>query len=290
MARARDRRALDRRHRRRSSRRTRTGRSTSSFRIRRRPPRSATPRRSWCRGRRLRRIASMTGRAPPDDGAPRFDGRLCGAARRRELAAQAVAAPTAGARWPRRSKRAASRSCGARGPGETRDPRRDRSPASARGRASPARCRSPRCGTSLAGARLLVCPDTGIAHLGRIVGVPTVTLFGPGSAVICGPGAFFADMPGRAVTVDSVSVPRSDDPVLPRSAVGAALRAPVRRCARPLSARAVHGGDRVAGGDGGDREPGDHDAQRQAERCAARWRESSATREHAASGSCARRA
>ena len=54
----------------------------------------------------------------------------------------------------------------------------------------------------LAGARLLVCPDTGIAHLGRIVGVPTVTLFGPGSAVICGPGRFFAAMPGRAVTVD----------------------------------------------------------------------------------------
>src|SRR5260221_11801128 len=54
----------------------------------------------------------------------------------------------------------------------------------------------------LAGARLLVCPDTGIAHLGRIIGIPTVTLFGPGSAVICGPGAFFANMPGRAVTVD----------------------------------------------------------------------------------------
>jgi ADP-heptose:LPS heptosyltransferase len=53
----------------------------------------------------------------------------------------------------------------------------------------------------LAGARLLVAPDTGIAHLGRIVGVPTVTLFGPGSTVICGPGDFFADMPGRAVTI-----------------------------------------------------------------------------------------
>ncbi len=54
----------------------------------------------------------------------------------------------------------------------------------------------------LARARLLVCPDTGIAHLGRVVGVPTVTLFGPGSPVICGPGQFFRDMPGRAVTVD----------------------------------------------------------------------------------------
>jgi ADP-heptose:LPS heptosyltransferase len=51
-------------------------------------------------------------------------------------------------------------------------------------------------------AKLLVCPDTGIAHLGRIVGVPTVTLFGPGSHLICGPGRFFANMPGRAVTVD----------------------------------------------------------------------------------------
>ncbi|MCC7326968.1 MAG: glycosyltransferase family 9 protein [Burkholderiales bacterium] len=53
----------------------------------------------------------------------------------------------------------------------------------------------------LARAQLLVCPDTGIAHLGRIVGVPTVTLFGPGSALICGAGSFFADMPYRAVTV-----------------------------------------------------------------------------------------
>ena len=54
----------------------------------------------------------------------------------------------------------------------------------------------------LANAKLLVCPDTGIAHLGRIVGVPTLTLFGPGSSIICGPGDFFSAMPGRAVTVD----------------------------------------------------------------------------------------
>ncbi len=54
----------------------------------------------------------------------------------------------------------------------------------------------------LAHAKLLVCPDTGIAHLGRVVGVPTVTLFGPGSALMCGPGRFFAAMPGREVTVD----------------------------------------------------------------------------------------
>lgn len=54
----------------------------------------------------------------------------------------------------------------------------------------------------LAKARLLVAPDTGIAHLGRIIGVPTVALFGPGSATICGPGDFFSGVPYRAVTVD----------------------------------------------------------------------------------------
>jgi ADP-heptose:LPS heptosyltransferase len=54
----------------------------------------------------------------------------------------------------------------------------------------------------LARAALLVVPDTGIAHLGRIVGVPTVTLYGPGSATICGPGEFFAGVRCRAVTVD----------------------------------------------------------------------------------------
>lgn len=47
----------------------------------------------------------------------------------------------------------------------------------------------------LAGAALIVCPDTGVAHLGRIVGTPTLTLFGPGSATICGPGRFWRDAP-----------------------------------------------------------------------------------------------
>ena len=54
----------------------------------------------------------------------------------------------------------------------------------------------------LAGATLLVAPDTGIAHLGRVVGVPGVTLFGPGSAIVTGPGEFFRNVPGGGVTVD----------------------------------------------------------------------------------------
>ena len=54
----------------------------------------------------------------------------------------------------------------------------------------------------IAGAALLVSPDTGIAHLGRIVGTPTVALFGPGSVTLTGAGAFWREVPYRAVTVD----------------------------------------------------------------------------------------
>lgn len=52
----------------------------------------------------------------------------------------------------------------------------------------------------IAGARQLVCPDTGIAHLGRVVGTPTVALFGPGSVAIHGAGEFWANSPFIAVS------------------------------------------------------------------------------------------
>lgn len=54
----------------------------------------------------------------------------------------------------------------------------------------------------LKNARLLVCPDTGVAHLGRLTGTPTVTLFGPGSASIYGAGEFWRNSPYATVTVD----------------------------------------------------------------------------------------
>jgi ADP-heptose:LPS heptosyltransferase len=79
----------------------------------------------------------------------------------------------------------------------------------------------------LAGARLLVAPDTGIAHLGRATFTPTVTLFGPGSAVICGPGRFWRNTPTRAVTLEDF--PCRDQDVLFRRTI-----AWVRHCARSV--------------------------------------------------------
>ena len=51
----------------------------------------------------------------------------------------------------------------------------------------------------LKNAAFLVCPDTGIAHLARLVGVPTVALYGPGSPISTGPGLFWAHSPFRAL-------------------------------------------------------------------------------------------
>ncbi|HET7730242.1 MAG TPA: glycosyltransferase family 9 protein [Usitatibacter sp.] len=80
----------------------------------------------------------------------------------------------------------------------------------------------------LRGAALLVAPDTGVAHLGRASWTPTVTLFGPGSDVICGPGRFWRDTPWRSVTV--ADFPCRDQPILFRREV-----AWVRRCQRSLT-------------------------------------------------------
>ena len=53
----------------------------------------------------------------------------------------------------------------------------------------------------LAGAALVVCPDTGVAHLARIAGAPTVALFGPGSALLSGGGEFWRASPFTALTI-----------------------------------------------------------------------------------------
>lgn len=74
----------------------------------------------------------------------------------------------------------------------------------------PERCFQRHCGTLslpqlwhlLAGARLLVCPDTGVAHLGKVVGVPTLALYGPGSSFLYGKGDFWRKAPYVGIAED----------------------------------------------------------------------------------------
>ncbi len=80
-------------------------------------------------------------------------------------------------------------------------------------------------------AALLICPDTGIAHLARVVGVPTVALFGPGSAVIHGPGQFWKDAPFWPIT--DPAYPCRDQTVLFRREI-----AWVARCGRSFGSGA----------------------------------------------------
>lgn len=57
----------------------------------------------------------------------------------------------------------------------------------------------------LANASFVVCPDTGVAHLARIVGTPTAALFGPGSPIVSGPGEFWRDSPFVPVWIPDVA-------------------------------------------------------------------------------------
>lgn len=52
------------------------------------------------------------------------------------------------------------------------------------------------------GAKLLVSPDTGIAHLSKLLKTPTVTLFGPGSELLCGVGQSWENRPYIGVIKD----------------------------------------------------------------------------------------
>jgi len=79
----------------------------------------------------------------------------------------------------------------------------------------------------VAGAALLVCPDTSVMHIGRLAGTPTVALFGPGSALLFGPGEFWRDMPYRAVTV-------ADFPCRDQNRLFKREIAWVRRCQRSI--------------------------------------------------------
>jgi ADP-heptose:LPS heptosyltransferase len=60
----------------------------------------------------------------------------------------------------------------------------------------------------LRSASFVVCPDTGVAHLARLVGTPTVALYGPGSPVSTGPGRFWAE--SRFIPLWDAQVPCRD--------------------------------------------------------------------------------
>jgi len=77
----------------------------------------------------------------------------------------------------------------------------------------------------LKGAQLLVAPDTGVAHMGRVVGVPTVALFGPGSVELSGAGEYWRESRYRAVHVPDIAC-RDQSMVFKRVVPG------MRRCVR----------------------------------------------------------
>ena len=87
-----------------------------------------------------------------------------------------------------------------------------------------------------AGAKAVVCPDTGVAHLGRLVGVPTVALFGPGNARIHGAGDYWSEVPFQPVTI--AEMPCRDQPFIFRREI-----AWVRRCDRDSTTCVAWNGD-----------------------------------------------
>jgi ADP-heptose:LPS heptosyltransferase len=91
----------------------------------------------------------------------------------------------------------------------------------------------------LAGARLLVAPDTGVAHLGRVAWTPTVSLVGPGSAVLCAAGSFWRDASWDGVTEDNF--PCRDQRILFRRKVDWVRHCvrTTRECAEPRCMHAI---------------------------------------------------
>lgn len=88
-------------------------------------------------------------------------------------------------------------------------------------------------------ARLLVCLDTGVAHLGRVVGVPEVLIFGPGSAQLFGGGEFWRNMPDRKVFVPDFPC-RNENLIFRRQVPWAGhCGRPFGKCLDPLCMKAV---------------------------------------------------
>jgi ADP-heptose:LPS heptosyltransferase len=83
----------------------------------------------------------------------------------------------------------------------------------------------PQMWSLIAGAEVVLTPDTGIAHLARLTFTPMVTLYGPGSPQLHGGGRFFRNVPAREVVIDPF--PCRDQHILYRREIPW-----VRRCLR----------------------------------------------------------
>jgi ADP-heptose:LPS heptosyltransferase len=91
----------------------------------------------------------------------------------------------------------------------------------------------------IAGADLLVCVDTGVAHLAKLTGTRAVCLYGPGSPVLVGRGEFWRDAPFQEVTV--ADYPCRDQRILFRREIAWVRRCgrTLRECARPGCMEAI---------------------------------------------------
>jgi ADP-heptose:LPS heptosyltransferase len=88
----------------------------------------------------------------------------------------------------------------------------------------------------VAGAKLLVCPDTSVMHLGRLTATPTVALYGPSSPLLFGPGDFWRLVPTRAVAI-------GDFPCRDQARLFKREIAWIRRCQRTAPECAARTGD-----------------------------------------------
>jgi ADP-heptose:LPS heptosyltransferase len=97
----------------------------------------------------------------------------------------------------------------------------------------------PQMWSLIAGAQLMVTPDTGLAHLSRLTFTPTVTLFGPGTPQLFGGGRFFRNAPWQAVIVDPF--PCRDQHILYRREIEWARRClrTQQECASPACMLAI---------------------------------------------------
>ena len=91
----------------------------------------------------------------------------------------------------------------------------------------------------VAGASLLVCPDTSVAQIGKHTFTPTVTLFGPSSAELFGRGRFWRNAPFREVT--AADFPCRDQHTLFKRRIEWVRRCQrsTRECAEPRCMQAI---------------------------------------------------